>query len=71
MTNKTATEVTLTVTVDGETKTFTASAETTGDTATTARGLISATSNDATNWTWEFSKVVRAARRLEREGATR
>jgi hypothetical protein len=47
-----------TVTVNGQTKTFTATAETTGNDARAARGLARAVADDAANWTYETEKAA-------------
>jgi hypothetical protein len=52
-------EVTITVTVDGATETFTASAVTDGDPGKTARGLITAVGGDASNWTHDLAEENR------------
>lgn len=52
-------EVTITVTSDGRTETFTASAVTDGDPAKTARGLISAVAGDASSWTHDVTEENR------------
>jgi hypothetical protein len=52
-------EVTITVTVDGASETFTASAVTDGDPGKTARGLIQAVAGDASNWTHDLADANR------------
>lgn len=55
--------VEITVTVDGISKTFTASADTTGEPARAARGILMAAQNDATSWTHELEDAHRKAAR--------
>jgi hypothetical protein len=57
------TTVQTTVTVDGVTKTFTATAETTGRPSNAARALLFSVRDDAATWTYELDKAERAVTR--------
>lgn len=60
MTTKTGTvEVTTTVVIDGVTKTFTATAETSGFPSKAARGLLAAVRDDAANWAFDVAEAKR------------
>lgn len=51
--------VSITVTVAGETKTFTATAETDGSPTDAARALTHSLRNDAANWTFDLEEANR------------
>ena len=59
MTTMTGTvEVSTTVTVNGVTKTFTATGETGGDAAKAARALLVAVRDDAADWIFDLRKAA-------------